>query len=236
MTMRATYAMRFRCRALKLALLLIPLLAVPCAANQVWLTQGASARASDSLRLGFYNSLYTEHARHNSNEDGIWLNWNFSDNWSLGAGMTHSQYKYKDRESGLRHWKLSNRPSETASLRWRASARGVDFLDSNVFEFFFRADKPDWLVYKNLFTVTAPAVPGVPWKPRPYGTQCIYVSGEEKFDGMEHFSQFHYIAGFSLRPANCLLLALYWQYRRIEKNPDDWTNLRITGLSTTLLF
>ena len=229
--------MLFLRAAQRLALLAISLFAVPCAANQVWLTQGVSACASDSLRLGFYNSLYTEHARHNANEDGGWLNWKFSGNWSLGAGITHLQYKYEDEESGLRHWKLSSRPYERASLNWRASsAGGFDFLDSNVVEFFFRKDTPDWMVYKNLFTVTAPAVPGVPWKPRPYGTQCIYVSGEDKFDGMEHFSQFHYIAGLSLRPADCLLMTLWWQYRRIETNPDEWTNLRIIGLSTTLLF
>lgn len=90
--------------------------------------------------------------------------------------------------------------------------------------------------YRNIFTVTAPAIPSAPWKPRPYLTQQIYFTGREGYGGLDRFSQFRTTAGLRLRPFECLALSAYWQYRDIESRSGDWTQRRIVGMSATLLF
>ena len=142
-----------------------------------------------------------------------------------------------DGETVVRHhWALGPRPSENVALEWTGACGGWNFFDSNRIYMYFRKNERDWVVYRNIFTVTAPAIPGAPCKPRPYLTQQIYFTGREGYDGLDRFCQFRTTAGLRLRPFDCLFLAAYWQYRDIERKTGDWYQVRVAGLSATVLF
>ena len=216
---------------------------LPLHAEQVWLTQGALFHATDSLRLSLYNTVYMEHGEQFSNEISPGFRWTFATNWSAGAGMTFAQNR-RSREEVTddgeiivhHHWAMGPRPSENIALDWSRGIGGWNFFDSNRIYMYFRKNERDWVVYRNIFTVTAPAIPGAPCKPRPYLTQQIYFTGREGYDGLDRFCQFRTTAGLRLRPFDCLFLAAYWQYRDIERKTGDWYQVRVAGLSATVLF
>ncbi len=204
-------------------------------AEQVWLTQGVSAHATDSLQASFFNTIYMEHGEPFYNEVSTSVRWTFATNWSVGCGMTFPQSRQED-EDGRHHWDLSNRPSENVALDWTKRYGSWNFFDSNRVYLYFRKDERDWAVYRNIFTITAPAIPGAPWNSRPYLTQQVYFTGRRGYDGLDRFSQFRTTAGLRLRPLEFLSLSAYWQYRDIESKNGNWNQVRIVGLSATLLF
>ncbi len=204
-------------------------------AEQLWLTQGVSARATDTVRLSFYNTVYMEHGEVFANEEAPTFRWTFATNWSVGCGITFYQ-SHREKEDGHHYWDFSSRPSENVALEWTGKCGNWTFFDSNRIYMYFRKGERDWVVYRNIFTVTAPAIPSAPWKPRPYLTQQIYFTGREGYGGLDRFSQFRTTAGLRLRPFECLTLSAYWQYRDIESKNGDWNQVRIVGLSATLLF
>ncbi len=215
----------------------------PAHAEQIWLTQGVSAHATDSLRLSLYNTIYMEHGEQFSNEVSPGFRWMFATNWSVGAGMTFAQNRKSceevtdDGETVIHHhWAMGPRPSENVALEWTGRYGGWNFFDSNRIYMYFRKDERDWVVYRNIFSVTAPAIPSAPCNPRPYLTQYIYFTGRDGYHGLDRFSQFRTTAGLRLRPFDCLILAAYWQYRDIEQKTGDWYQSRVAGLSATLLF
>lgn len=211
------------------------LVALPAHAEKLWLTQGVSARATESLRCSFFNTLYIEHDGPYYNEESASFRWTFATNWSVGAGITFAQ-SHLEKEDGHDYWDFSKRPSKNIALDWTGKCGGWNFFDSNRVYTYFRKGERDWLVYRNLFTITAPAIPGAPWKSRPYLTQQAYFTGRESYNGLDRFSQFHTTVGLRLRPLECLSLAAYWQYRDIERKTGDWYQVRVAGLSATLLF
>ncbi len=211
------------------------LAALPARAEKVWLTQGVSARATESFRCSFFNTLYLQHDGAYYNEDSSSFRWTFATNWAVGAGITFAQ-SHRENEDGHRYWDVSNRPSENIAFDWTGKYGDWNFFDSNRVYTYFRKGERDWLVYRNLFTVTAPAIPDAPWKSRPYLTQQAYFTGRESYNGLDRFSQFHTTLGLRLRPLECLSLAAYWQYRDIERKTGDWYQVRVVGLSATVLF
>lgn len=215
----------------------------PAHAEQIWLTQGVSAHATDSLRLSLYNTIYMEHGEQFSNEVSPSFRWTFAANWSVGAGMTFAQSRRTskivtdDGEAIIHHhWAMGPRPSENVALEWTGRYGGWNFFDSNRIYMYFRKEERDWIVYRNIFTVTAPAIPSAPCNPRPYLTQQVYFTGRDGYTGLDRFSQFRTTAGLRLRPLECLSLAAYWQYRDIERKTGEWYQVRVAGLSATLLF
>ena len=212
-------------------------------AEQFWLTQGALFNATDSLRLSLYNTVYMEHGEQFSNEVAPGFRWQFAKNWSAGAGMTFTQNRRKseevtdDGETVIHHhWAMGSRPSENVALDWTGKCGNWNFFDSNRIYMYFRKDERDWAVYRNIFTVTAPAIPSAPCNPRPYLMQQVYFTGRDGYDGLDRFSQFRTTAGLRLRPLECLSLAAYWQYRDIEQKTGDWYQVRIVGVSATMMF
>ena len=204
-------------------------------AEQIWLSQGVSAHATDSLRVSFYNTVYMEHGEVFANEESPAFRWLFATNWSVGCGITFSQ-SHRENEDGHYYWDFSSRPSENIALEWTGKCGGWNFFDSNRIYMYFRKGEHDWVVYRNIFSVTAPAIPGAPWKSRPYLTQQVYFTGREGYDGLDRFSQFRTTAGLRMRPLEWLSLAAYWQYRDIESKTGDWNQVRVAGVSATLLF
>ena len=217
------------------AIFAVALSAFTVRAEQVWLTQGVSAQATDTLRTSFSNTHYMEHGDPFYNEISSSIRWSFATNWSAGCGMTFSQSRRKE-EDGRHHWDFSNRPSEHVSLGWSGKCGSWNFIDSNRVYLYFRKDERDWAVYRNIFTLTAPAIPHTPWKLRPYLTQQVYFTGRRGYDGLDRFSQFRTTAGLRMRPLDSLSLSAYWQYRDIESKTGDWNQVRIVGLSATVLF
>ena len=216
---------------------------LPAFAEQIWLTQGALFHATDTLRLSLYNTIYLEHGEQFYNEVSPAFRWAFAPNWSAGAGMTFPQSRRTsevvtdDGETVIHHhWAMGPRPSENVALEWTGKYGGWNFFDANSIYMYFRKDERDWIVYRNLFTVTAPAIPAVPCKPRPYLTQYVYFTGRDGYDGLDRFYQFRTTAGLRLRPLEILSLSAYWQYRDIERKTGDWYQVRAVGLSATLLF
>ena len=231
-------------------LALSALLAVAAAAakgEQLWLSQGASVHATDALRFTLSNTMYTEHGEHFANEIAPSFRFRFSPNWSAGGGMTFAQNRV-EREVPVdgagedaapivrHHWDWSGRPSEHVALDWSAKAGGWSVLDSNRVYLYFREGERDWAVYRNIFTVTAPPLPGIPWTPRPYFTQQLYFSGRHCYAGLDRFSQFRTIVGLRARPLDHLQLSGYWQFRDIENTSRHWNQVRIVGFSANLLF
>ena len=222
---------------------IVILFSFPARAEQLWLTQGALVKATDSLRLSLYNTIYMEHGEQFSNEVSPGFRWAFATNWSVGAGMTFAQNRRSreevtdDGETVIHHhWAMGPRPSENIALEWTGRYGGWNFFDSNRIYMYFRKEERDWVVYRNIFSVTAPAIPNAPCNPRPYLTQHIYFTGRDGYDGLDRFSQFRTTAGLRLRPFDCLILAAYWQYRDIERKTGEWYQARVAGLSATLLF
>jgi hypothetical protein len=218
-------------------------ISLPAHAEQLWLTQGALFHATDTLRLSLYNTIYMEHGEQFSNEVSPGFRWLFATNWSVGAGITFAQNRKSceevtdDGETIIHHhWAMGPRPSENIALEWTGKCGGWNFFDSNRIYMYFRKGEHDWVVYRNIFTVTAPAIPSVPWKSRPYLTQQIYFTGREGYGGLDRFSQFRTTAGLRMRPLEWLSLAAYWQYRDIERKTGEWYQSRVAGLSATLLF
>ena len=227
-------------------------------AEQVWFTQGVSVSAAERLRLNFSNTCYTEHGEHFANEEAANFRWRFADGWSIGPGVTFSQdhvVKGKpplsnadDEENGgegeveeeagggRHHWRFSKRPTENLAVVWLGSSGGWDFSVTSRFDFYFREGMRDWIQYRNIAGVTAPAVAGIPWSPRPYIAQQVYFTGRDGYSGWERFSQFRWFAGLRLRPSETLFLSAAWQYRQIETAPDDWLSVRVVGISANLVF
>ena len=204
-------------------------------AEQIWLTQAVSAHATESFRVSFYNTVYMKHGEVFANEESPAFRWVFATNWSVGCGMTFSQ-SHRENEDGHYYWDFSSRPSENVALEWTGKCGNWNFFDSNRIYMYFRRGERDWVVYRNIFTATAPAIPSAPWKSRPYLTQQVYFTGREGYDGFDRFSQFRTTAGLRLRPLDHLLLSAYWQYRDIEAKNGDWSQVRVAGLSATVLF
>ena len=236
-----------------IGLLVLGLLSSSSSAEQLWLSQGIGFHATDALRFNFSNTVYIEHGRTFADEEAGSLRWAFAEHWAAGGGASISQDRVDTRRtdpeetsseseddapkpSGHRHWDCSGRPTEHLALDWSHEAGGWNFLDSNRLYFYFREGERDWTVYRNIATVTAPPVPDIPWKPRPYLTQFVYVTDRDGYGGSDRFSQFRWVAGLRARPYEHLSLAVYWQYRDIETTPGDWTSFRIAGLSANLLF
>ena len=225
------------------AICLAIFVSLPVRAEQLWLTQGALVKATDSLRLSLYNTIYMEHGEQFSNEVSPGFRWSFATNWSAGAGMTFAQNR-RSREEVTdngetivhHHWAMGPRPSENFALEWTGKYGDWNFFDSNRIYMYFRKEERDWVVYRNIFSVTAPAIPHAPSNPRPYLTQYIYFTGRDGYDGLDRFYQFRTSAGLRLRPLERLSLSAYWQYRDIERKTGDWYQVRVVGLSATLLF
>ena len=228
-------------------------------AEQVWLSQGVSAPATDALRVGFSNTLYTEHGEHFANEEAVTLRYRVAERWQVGCGITFSQDRIEtggrpampdeeargdeadspldDIDGPVRHrWKFSKRPTEHAVLVWDGGLGDWDFSMTHRLDFYFREGTRDWIVYRNISSATAPALPRLPWTPRPYVAQQIYFTGRDNYSGWERFSQFRWFAGLRLRPCDRLSLSAYWQYRDIETAPGDWSQFRVAGLSANLSF
>ena len=205
-------------------------LVLPAFSEQLWLSQSVSFPVADSLRLYFSNTDYTEHARHYANEEAVGARWAFSTLWSLSSGITWSQGKTE------KTWHKSARPTENVSLNLKVDSDGWTFYDANRFDLKFREGERDWVVYRNIGSVTAPPLPRLPWSPRPYLTQQIYLSSRECFTGLDRFCQFRWGSGIRLSPMEKLTLYAYWQYRDIEKTDGDWYQQRLVGLSASLAF
>ena len=60
-------------------------ISLPACAEQLWLTQGVSAHATESLRLSFFNTVYLEHGKQFSNEESLSFRLALTTNWSAGA-------------------------------------------------------------------------------------------------------------------------------------------------------
>lgn len=230
-------------------------LAAPCAAEQIWLSQGVSAQATDSLRFTFSNTAYIEHREHFSNEEAGSFRWTFAEHWAAGAGASISQDHVETGTANLeeapsddeddssaipsgghRRWDCSGRPTEHVALDWFHEVGGWHFLNSNRLYFYFREGERDWAVYRNIATVTAPAIPNIPWSPRLYLTQFIYVTDRDGYSGLDRINQFRWVAGLRVLPCEHFALTAYWQFRDIETSPDEWIRIRIVGLSANLLF
>ena len=221
---------------MKMPFLLVAVLAsLQASAEQLWLGQGVSVRATESLRLGFHNTIYVVHGKHCYNEEVPSIRWSFASNWTAVAGMTFAQ-ALTQNEGGRHHWIIADRATEHFALDWHVQCGGWYFNDSNCIYTYFREGERDWPVYRNVATVTAPKIPLMPCSPRPYLSQQVYLTGRERYSGLDRFSQFHTTIGMGMRPFDCLYLAAYWQCRNIESQTEDWTQVRVAGLSATLLF
>ena len=226
--------------------LLLPLLvigALPCPAEQLWLGRSMSVHATEALRITISNTAYIEHEKHFANEEAASFRWRFADNWSAGAGITFSQDRGDsaptdpDSPASHRHgWNWSARPTEHISFDWLATYGDWTLSNAQRFDLKFREGERDWVVYRNIGSVTAPPIPRLPWSPRPFLTQQIYISSRECFTGLDRFSQFRWGAGIRLAPLENLRVSAYWQYRDIEQPAGDWTSFRIAGLSAALVF
>lgn len=202
----------------------------PLQAEQLWLSQSVSVHASPSLRLILSNTSYLEHGHHFANEEASSFRMGISSNWSAGAGITWGQDKVD------RHWERSSRPTEHVSFDWHDDFGRWSVFDAQRFDLKFREGERDWVVYRNIGSLTAPIVPGLPWNPRPYLTQQIYFSTRECFAGHDRFCQFRWGAGIRLLPLEHLYLSAYWQYRDIERTDGAWRQSRVAGLSASLVF
>lgn len=217
----------------------------PAAAEQVWLGQSVSLPATEALRLSFSNTSYTEHGKHFANEEAASFRHALApeSGWSAGAGITFGQDRVElvaENPGGgpksRKRWVWSSRPTEHVSLDWTGGCGGWTFFHACHFDLYFRKGERDWPLYRDIATVTAPPVPGLPWLPRPYFTEQIYFSGRECFAGPDRFNQFRVGAGFRLRPHEHMALSLYWQYRDIEQADREWESFRVAGVSAALLF
>lgn len=226
--------------------------------GQVWFTQGVSVPAAERLRLNFSNTCYTEHGEHFANEEAANFRWSFDGNWSAGLGVTFSQDhvvkgepasagaddennggedEYDEKTDGGRHrWRFSKRPTENLAVVWRGSAGEWDFSVTSRFDFYFREGMRDWVQYRNIAGITAPAVTEKAWTPRPYAMQQVYFTGRDDYSGWGRFCQFRWFAGLRLRPSDTHSLSAAWQIRRIETLPDEWHSIRVVGLSANLIF
>ena len=157
--------------------------ATAASAEQVWLGRSVSVQATKSLKLSLSNTTYIEHEKHFANEEAANFRWTFAPGWAVGAGITFGQDRIEH------HWDWSNRPTEHVAVDWRGEFGGWSLFDSNRFDLKFREGERDWVVYRQIATVTAPPVPRVPWTPRPYLSQQIYVSSRECFSGHDRFIQ-----------------------------------------------
>lgn len=198
--------------------------------EQVWLGQSVSVPATESLRLSLSNTTYIEHGEHFANEEAANFRWTFVPSWAVGAGITFGQDRIEHR------WDWANRPTEHVAVDWRGEVGGWSLFDSNRFDLKFREGERDWVVYRQIATVTAPAVTCLPWTPSPYLSQQIYVSSRECFSGHDRFSQFRWSLGVRLTPVEPLHVSAYWQYRDIKEPEGGWTSFRIAGLSAALVF
>lgn len=219
-------------------------LAAPIAgAEQVWLGQSVSLPATENVRLTFSNTTYTEHGDHFANEEAASFRWRFAPNWSAGAGITFGQDRVDrvaeadgDADGGGKRWVWSSRPTEHVSLDWSGTYGGWTFFNAQHLDLYFRKDERDWPLYRNIGSLTAPPVPGLPWRPRPYLTEQIYFSGRECFTGFDRFNQVRLGAGVRLHPCENLMLSAYWQYRDIEQLDGAWEQFRVAGISAALVF
>lgn len=212
-------------------------------AEQVWFGQSVSLPASENLRLAFSNTTYTEHGDHFANEEAASFRWSFGPNWSAGAGITFGQDRVDrvaeaDGDAGGRdrRWVWSSRPTEHVSLDWSRDYGGWTFFNAQRLDLYFRKAERDWPLYRNIGSITAPPVPGLPWRPRPYLTEQIYFSGRECFTGLDRFNQVRLGAGVRIHPHENLMLSAYWQYRDIEQKDGAWEQFRVAGLSAALVF
>lgn len=224
-------------------LLLVCAVAAQASSDQVWLSQGAAVNATDTLRFSFSNTIYMEHGEHFANEEAFSARWKVADHWAVGGGASHSQDRVlkergnpPDDVSLHHHWDWSGRATEHLAVDWFCSVGNWNLQDAHRIYMYFRSGERDWAVYRNIVTVTAPPVPYLPWSPRPYFTQFLYVSSRDCYDGLDRFSQFRSIAGMKMKPLDGLLLSTYWQYRDIEEPSRDWVHVRIFGISASLDF
>lgn len=202
---------------------------LPLFGEQLWLGQSVSVPAAENLRLTFSNTIYTEHEKHFANEEAVSFRYSFSQCWSAGGGITWGQDKVE------KHWVESGRPTEHVSLDWLGCYGDWAFFNAQRFDLYFREGERDWLLYRNIGSVTAPPVVRIPWTPRPYLTQQIYFSGRECFTGTDRFNQFRWGCGVRLNPCDGFYLSLYWQYRDIERSDGEWDQFRVAGISAALV-
>ena len=199
--------------------------------------------AAEPLRLTFSNTDYFRNGEHFSNEEAFSFRWTIADGWSAGSGIIFAQNLVKrtttdddGAELVRHHWDWSGRPTEYVALDWRGKAGDWRLFNSNRVYMYFREGRRDWVTYRNIATVTAPALPWLPWDPRPYLTQQIYFTDKEGFDGLDRFCQFRWAPGMRLKPVDCLYVSLYWQYREIETKPGKWHPSTVAGLAFSLYF
>ena len=217
-----------RVKATMAMALLAAALALPVRAEQLWLSQSLAVQAAERLRLNFSNTIYTEHERHFANEEAMSFRFRFAESWSAGSGITWGQDKIE------KHWERSGRPTEHVSFDWSGECAGWALFNANRFDLKFREDERDWVVYRNIGSVTAPPIPRLPWSPRPYLTQQIYLSSRECYTGPDRFCQFRWGGGMRLFPLEHLTLAAYWQFRDIERPDGEWEQFRVAGISAAL--
>lgn len=217
--------------------------AVSARAEQLWLSQSVSLPATEAMRLAFSNTTYTEHEEHFANEEAASFRYALAPCWSAGGGITFGQDRVEriaeesgDREKTRKRWVWSSRPSENVSLDWCGTYGGWTIFDAQRFDLYFRKGERDWPLYRNIGSVTAPPVPGLPWKPRPYVTQQIYFTAREGYGGLDRFCQFRWGVGVRTAPIENLSLSAYWQYRDIEEKAGEWVSYRVVGLSAALSF
>ncbi len=202
----------------------------PAAAEQLWLTQSVSYSVTNTFRVNFSNTAYTEHERHFSNEEAVSFRCPVATGWSAGGGITWSQDKAE------KTWRKSGRPTENVSIDYFTLRGGWSLYDANRLDLKFREGERDWVVYRNIGSLTAPPVLRRPWSPRPYLTEQFYFSARECFTGLDRFCQFRFGGGVRLNPAERFFLSVYWQYRDIERVDGDWFQQRVAGVSASLVF
>lgn len=204
------------------------LFAASCAAEQAWFGQAVAVRPAEGLRLNFSNTTYTEHEKHFANEEAASFRQTLTEGWSAGAGITWGQ----DKIDGT--WHGSGRPTEHVSFDWTGAFGGWTVFDAQRFDLKFREGERDWVVYRNIGSVTAPPLPDLPWSPRPYATEQFYVSSRECYAGHDRFCQLRLGGGVRLHPDERLSLSVYWQYRDIERPDGSWDQFRVAGISALL--
>ena len=219
-------------------------LAAFCArGEQLWLSQSVSLPATEALRLSFSNTVYMEHGEHFANEEAAGFRHALAPGWSAGGGITFGQDRVEriteesgDGEKRRKRWVWSKRPSENLALDWCGTYGGWTVFDGQRFDLYFRRGERDWPLYRNIGSVTAPPVPGLPWNPRPYVTQQIYFTAREGYAGLDRFCQFRWGAGVRTAPLENLAVSVYWQYRDIEDKTGEWVSYRVAGVSAALAF
>ncbi len=213
-----------------LCVLGVAMIAPAALAEQVWYGQSAAVQATDALRLLFSNTTYTEHGDHFANEEAVSFRHRVSEHWLVGAGITWGQNKIG------KTWHHADRPTEHVSFDGIWTLGGWTVFDAQHFNLYFREGERDWVLYRNIGSLTAPPVPEVPWMPRPYLSEQIYLASRECFTGFDRFCQLRLGGGVRLQPAENLTMFVYWQYRDIERPDGEWKQFRIAGMSLALAF